>query len=612
MDEPPAGDRMPADFFADPGLLAPRRTERHALGGGAFVLRHPEPLAPYARCVGEWIEHWAATTPETPALAEPDGAGGWTTLSWRALRQRIGAVGQALLDLSLPDGPVVVLSDNALDHAVLMLAAMHVGLPSCTVSSGYSRLAGPDFTRLHAILAALQPALVYASDARVYAPAVAHAKLAAPVVFSQGADAVPGALPFARLLATAETPAVAAAFARITPDTHAKYLLTSGSTGTPKVVINTQRMLCANQQMLAQTLRFLAREKPVLLDWLPWSHTFGSNHNLNMALCHGGTLFIDDGRPLPALVGRTLANLRTVQPTVYFNVPRGYEMMLPALEADLDLAHRLLGRLRMLFYAGAGMPPATWQRLEALAAKVRDPSMGPLWMTTSWGSTETAPAVTFANWRLDRPGVIGLPMPGTEVKFVPAGGGKLELRIRGDNVTPGYRHNPEATAAAFDEDGYYRIGDAGRLRDEADPLQGIVFDGRVAEDFKLTSGTWVSVGTLRIRLVSALAPWVADAVITGHDRAELGALLFLSEAGRSLAAEDLAAKLKSALAALAAEGDGSSQLPSRLRWLDGLPDAASGEITDKGYLNQRIALQRRAADVEALYADTPDARTVRR
>ncbi len=603
---------MPADFFADPGLLAPRRTERHALGGGAFVLRHPEPLAPYARCVGEWIEHWAATTPETPALAEPDGAGGWTTLSWRALRQRIGAVGQALLDLSLPDGPVVVLSDNALDHAVLMLAAMHVGLPSCTVSSGYSRLAGPDFTRLHAILAALQPALVYASDARVYAPAVAHAKLAAPVVFSQGADAVPGALPFARLLATAETPAVAAAFARITPDTHAKYLLTSGSTGTPKVVINTQRMLCANQQMLAQTLRFLAREKPVLLDWLPWSHTFGSNHNLNMALCHGGTLFIDDGRPLPALVGRTLANLRTVQPTVYFNVPRGYEMMLPALEADLDLAHRLLGRLRMLFYAGAGMPPATWQRLEALAAKVRDPSMGPLWMTTSWGSTETAPAVTFANWRLDRPGVIGLPMPGTEVKFVPAGGGKLELRIRGDNVTPGYRHNPEATAAAFDEDGYYRIGDAGRLRDEADPLQGIVFDGRVAEDFKLTSGTWVSVGTLRIRLVSALAPWVADAVITGHDRAELGALLFLSEAGRSLAAEDLAAKLKSALAALAAEGDGSSQLPSRLRWLDGLPDAASGEITDKGYLNQRIALQRRAADVEALYADTPDARTVRR
>jgi feruloyl-CoA synthase len=600
---------MSAAFFDDPAQLAPRRTERINLGGGAYLLRHPEPLQPYARCVGEWIEHWARTTPDAAALAEPDGAGGWTVLPWGALRQRIGAVGQALLDLALPEGPVVVLSDNALDHAVLMLAAMHVGRPACTVSSGYSRLAGPDFSRLHAIFEALQPALVYASDAGVYAPAVAGAKLGVPLVFSQGAGSVPGALPFARLLDTPETGAVAEAYARVTPDTHAKYLLTSGSTGTPKVVINTQRMLCANQQMLAQTLRFLAHEKPVLLDWLPWSHTFGSNHNLNMALRHGGTLYIDDGRPLPALVARTLAHLKTVQPTVYFNVPRGYEMMLPALEADLDLAHRLLGRLRMLFYAGAGMPPATWQRLEALATKVREQ---PLWMTTSWGSTETAPAVTFANWRLDRPGVIGLPMPGAEVKFVPAGGGKLELRIRGDNVTPGYRHNPEATAAAFDEDGYYRIGDAGLLRDEADPLQGIVFDGRVAEDFKLTSGTWVSVGTLRVKLVSALSPWVADAVITGHDRGELCALLFLSEAGRALPEAERAERLHEGLVRLAAEGGGSSQVPTRLRWLDGLPDAASGEITDKGYLNQRIALTRRAAEVAALHADTPDARTVRR
>jgi len=600
---------MSAAFFDDPAQLAPRRTERINLGGGAYLLRHPEPLQPYARCVGEWIEHWARTTPDAAALAEPDGAGVWTVLPWGALRQRIGAVGQALLDLALPEGPVVVLSDNALDHAVLMLAAMHVGRPACTVSSGYSRLAGPDFSRLHAIFEALQPALVYASDAGVYAPAVAGAKLGVPLVFSQGAGSVPGALPFARLLDTPETGAVAEAYARVTPDTHAKYLLTSGSTGTPKVVINTQRMLCANQQMLAQTLRFLAHEKPVLLDWLPWSHTFGSNHNLNMALRHGGTLYIDDGRPLPALVARTLAHLKTVQPTVYFNVPRGYEMMLPALEADLDLAHRLLGRLRMLFYAGAGMPPATWQRLEALATKVREQ---PLWMTTSWGSTETAPAVTFANWRLDRPGVIGLPMPGAEVKFVPAGGGKLELRIRGDNVTPGYRHNPEATAAAFDEDGYYRIGDAGLLRDEADPLQGIVFDGRVAEDFKLTSGTWVSVGTLRVKLVSALSPWVADAVITGHDRGELGALLFLSEAGRALPEAERAKRLHEGLVRLAAEGGGSSQVPTRLRWLDGLPDAASGEITDKGYLNQRIALTRRAAEVAALHADTPDARTVRR
>jgi feruloyl-CoA synthase len=608
-----AGDRMPTDFFSDPQLLAPRRTERVDLGGGVFLLRHPEPLAPYARCVGEWLEEWSAATPEAPALAEPDGVGGWHTLSWRELRRRVGAMGQALLDMKLGAGPVVVLSDNSIDHAVLMLAALHVGRTSCTVSSGYSRLAGTDFSRLQAIFEALQPALVYASDAKVYGQALLQAGPAVPKLLSEGADTLPGALPFSQLLAATETPAVAEAFARITPDTHAKYLLTSGSTGTPKVVINTHRMLCANQQMLLQTLPFLTREKPVLLDWLPWSHTFGSNHNLNMALRHGGTLYIDDGRPLPAAVGRTLNNLKTVQPTVYFNVPRGYEMMLPALEADLDLAHRLLGRLRMLFYAGAGMPPATWARLEALAAKVRDT---PLWMTTSWGSTETAPAVTFANWQLDRPGVIGLPMPGTQVKFVPvpgSGGGKLELRIKGDNITPGYRHNPEATAAAFDEDGYYRIGDAGQLRDAADPLQGIVFDGRVAEDFKLTSGTWVSVGTLRVKLVSALSPWVADAVITGHDRAELGALLFLSEAARALPAAELAGHLRAGLKALASEGGGSSQVPSRLRWLQGPPDAASGEITDKGYLNQRIALSRRAADLELLYAATPaDERTVLR
>jgi feruloyl-CoA synthase len=599
---------MPRSFFDDPRLLAPRRTERVDLSDGAFLLRHPEPLQPYARCVGEWIEHWAATTPDHTALAEPDGAGGWVRLSWRGLRQRIGAVGQALLELIGSEqpatAPVVVLSDNSLDHAVLMLASMHIGRPFCTVSSAYSRLGGPDYARLHAILAALRPALLYASDATTYGPALARSGRGVPILLSQGADEVPGARSFAALLATAETADVAAAFARVTPDTHAKYLLTSGSTGLPKVVINTQRMLCANQQMLLQTLPFLAQDKPVLLDWLPWSHTFGSNHNLNLVLRHGGSLYIDDGRPLPALITRTLQHLRSVQPTVYFNVPRGYEMMLPALEADLDLAQRLLGQLRMLFYAGAGMPPSTWQRLQALASQVRDT---PLWMTTSWGSTETAPAVTFANWQLDRAGVIGLPMPGAVVKFVPvpgSGGAKLELRVKGDIVTPGYRDNPEATAAAFDEDGYYRIGDAGRLRDEADPLQGIVFDGRVAEDFKLTSGSWVSVGTLRVKLVSALAPWVADAVITGHDRAELGALLFLSEAARALPGAELQRHLHQGLQAWAAEGGGSSQLPARLRWLPGPPDAASGEITDKGYLNQRIALARRADEIEQMYAAT--------
>jgi feruloyl-CoA synthase len=595
-------------FFDDPAQLGPRRTVRTALPGGAFTLQHPEPLAPYARCAGEWLERWAAETPDAIAFAEPAAGGGWTTLTWRALRTRVGAVAQGLLDLALPaDRPVVVLSDNALDHLVLMLGTMHVGRAVCTVSSGYCRLAQGDYTKIHGILRTLAPALVYASDAATYAPALAAAPLdGAATVFSRGAGDVPGALDFAQLLATRETAAVAAACAAITPDTHAKYLLTSGSTGHPKVVINTHRMLTANQQMIAQTLRFLEREKPVLLDWLPWSHTFGGNHNVNMVLRHGGTLYIDDGRPLPGLVDRTLAHLREVQPTVYFNVPRGYEMMLPALEADDELARRFFGRLKMLFYAGAGMPEATWRRLQAVAARVRDE---PVWFTTSWGSTETSPAITFANWRLERPGVIGLPMPGATVKFVPVDGdvgGKLELRIQGDHVFPGYRGNDEATRAAFDDEGYYRIGDAGYLLDDADPTSGIVFNGRVAEDFKLTSGTWVSVGTLRMRVVTALSPLAADVVITGHDRSEIGCLVFPSEAGRALPAGELAQRIGAALGALAAEGGGSSQTPARALVLAEPPSLAAGEITDKGYLNQRLVLQRRAHEVEALYrADEP-------
>jgi feruloyl-CoA synthase len=598
---------MPHYFFDNPRMLAPRQTRRTDLGGGAFVLQSPEPLAPYARCVGEWLERWARDTPDALAVAEPADGGGWNRLGWAALRGRVGSVAQALLDLDLAAGkPIVVLSDNALDHLVLMLASMHIGRAVCTVSSGYCRLAHGDFARIHGILRVLDPALVYASDTATYAPALAGAGIEAVPVFSRGATMHRGALDFAQLAAVAETPAVMQAFAATTPDTHAKYLLTSGSTGQPKVVINTHRMLCANQQMLGQTLRFLETEKPVLLDWLPWSHTFGGNHNVNIALCNGGTLYIDDGRPMPGAIDKTIAHLRDVQPTVYFNVPRGYEMMLPALEADLDLARRFFERLRMVFYAGAGMPLSTWQRLEAVAAKVRS---DPVWFTTSWGATETAPAITFPSWRLDRPGVIGLPMPGVSLKFVPSAG-KLEMRVKGDNVFPGYRDNEAATREAFDEAGYYRIGDAGTLLDDKDPLQGVVFDGRVAEDFKLTSGTWVNVGMLRVKVVSALAPYAQDVVITGHDRSEVGALIFVSEAGRALPREQITDHVRNALRNLNAEGGGSSQAPVRGLLLPDGPNAAAGEITDKGYVNQRLVLARRSADVDALYATPLDARVI--
>jgi feruloyl-CoA synthase len=599
---------MASPFFDNPQMLAPRQTVRTPRADGGFELHSPEPLRPYARCVGEWLEHWARETPQATAFAEPDGQGGWRRLNWATLRQQVGGVAQALLNFKLPAGqPVAILSDNALDHLVLVLAGMHIGRAVCTISSGYCRLAQDDYSRIHGILQTLDPCLVYASNADIYGPPLVWSGISAVEVFSVGAETRAGAVPFAKLAATPETPAVMQAFATITPDTHAKYLLTSGSTGQPKVVINTHRMLCANQQMLAQTLRFLEQEKPVLLDWLPWSHTFGGNHNVNLVLRSGGTLYIDDGRPLPGAIDKTIAHLREVQPTVYFNVPRGYEMMLPTLERDDELARHFFARLRMVFYAGAGMPVSTWQRLEAVAARVREE---PLWMTTSWGSTETAPAITFASWKLDRPGVIGLPMPGVQLKFIP-NGGKLEMRIRGDNIFPGYRHNPQATAAAFDEEGYYCIGDAGHLLDEADPLQGVVFNGRVAEDFKLTSGTWVSVGTLRVKVVSALAPYAQDVVITGHDRSEIGALVFLTEAGRAVPHDEMAGYMRAGLRALKDEGAGSSQTPTRALLLPDGPSAAAGEITDKGYVNQRLVLTRRAADVEALYATPADPRVIR-
>ncbi|AVQ82819.1 MULTISPECIES: feruloyl-CoA synthase [unclassified Variovorax] len=599
------------DFLNDENLIAPPRTVRIDFDDGSFALRSPVALRPYARCIGEWIERWARETPDALALAEREEAGeGWRKLDYRALRQAVGAVAQALLDMKLPaNQPVVILSDNAIDHAVLMLAAMHVGRTACSLSSAYSRMA-KDPSRLHGMLQALKPALIYASDARVYGGSLAGCGVEAATVFSRNAGAHPGAIAFEQLLAAQETPAVMQAFANVLPDTHAKYLLTSGSTGKPKVVINTQRMLCANQQMMAQTWRFLAQEAPVLVDWLPWSHTFGGNHNLHMVLCHGGALYIDEGRPAPGLIEKTVRNLREVKPTLLFNVPRGFDMLLPFLEADDALAAEVFSRLRLAFYAAAALAPSTWQRLEAVARRVRPTR--PLWLTTSWGATETSPAITSAHWKLDGAGCIGAPLPGLELKFVP-NGEKLEMRVKGVSVFPGYRDAPRETADAFDAEGYYRIGDAGYLANPAQPAQGVIFNGRVAEDFKLSSGTWVSVGTLRVKLVSMLAPHAQDVVLTGHDRDEIGMLVFTSPQGAALPPEAMDERIASVLRSLRDEGAGSSQCPACALVLAEPPSLDAGEITDKGYINQRAVLTRRAAEVERLHARGPagDARVVR-
>jgi feruloyl-CoA synthase len=599
-----------ASFFDDPTQLAPPRTLCERRPDGSLLLRSPEPLGDYARCIGEWVEQWARETPDALALAERDAAGpeggDWSRITYRELRAAIGSIGQALLDLDLPAGsPVVVLSDNAVDHALLALAAMHVGRPVCTVSSAYSRLT-KDHSKLRGILQALQPALVYASDAAMYGPAIAACEVGVPVVFSRGAAEVAGAIDFVALRATAETPAVQQAFTAIQPDDHAKYLLTSGSTGHPKVVINTHRMLCANQQMIAQTWRFLTHTKPVLLDWLPWSHTFGANHNLHLVLRHGGSLYIDEGRPAPGLIEKTVRNLRDVRPTLHFNVPRGLDMLLPHLEADLALARDALSNLQLIFYAGAALPPASWQRLEALASKVRDT---PLWLTTSWGSTETSPSATSAHWKLDGAGCIGAPLPGIDLKLVP-NGEKLEIRVRGVSVFPGYRNAPDLTREAFDDEGFYRIGDAGYLVDPERPECGVMFNGRVAEDFKLGSGTWVSVGTLRVKLVSAFAPYAQDVVLTGHGGDELGALVFPSAAAAAADPQAVRQGIAAALQRLRAEGGGSSQCPGRVMLLTEPPSADAGEITDKGYVNQRAVLARRAAEVDRLHARPDDPRVI--
>lgn len=584
-------------LFDDAASLAAPRAARENLPGGGFVLRHPEPLQVYARCIGDWLEHWARETPDALFLAERGKDGEWIRLSYRQTRERVGAVAQGLLNLDLPPGPVVVLSDNSLDHALLALAAMHVGRVICTVSSAYSRLA-KDYSKIHAILDQLEPALIYASDATTYGPAMSSWPGTAQRVLSQGADTTPGVLPFDALMNGRETPAVAQAFAVIRPDDEAKYLLTSGSTGSPKVVVNTHRMLCANQQQIAQVWPFLTRHKLVLLEWLPWSHTFGANHNFNMVLAHGGSLYIDEGRPAPGLIEKTLRNLREVRPNVYFNVPRGFDMLLPYLESDASAARDVFERLEAIFYAGAALPQSIWERLESVARTVRQ---RPVWFTSAWGATETAPAVTSVYWAIERAGCIGLPLPGAELKFVP-NGSKLELRVRGPNIFPRYRRAPDLTAKAFDEDGYYMIGDAGRLIEESDPSRGVAFDGRVAEDFKLTTGTWVSVGTLRVKAVTALAPHVADVVITGHDRAEIGLLVFPTPGAQKLSADELANHVRKGLKSLRSSGGGSSQTPTRALLMTEPPSVDAGEITDKGYINQRAVLTRRSALIEQLYA----------
>jgi feruloyl-CoA synthase len=587
-----APERIPIRFL-------PPRVDVERRADGTFILRSPEPHRPCARCLGEYFERWAAEKPNDLFLAERDGDS-WRKITWTQARRQVHAIATSLLARGVSlDHPVAILSDNSIEHGLITLAAMHVGVPAAPISPAYS-LMSRDFVKLRTIMDLIQPRVIFVDDAAQYGRALA-------AVADQDAEVVAlrniaTATPFAQLTAKTDSSAVSRAFSAIGPDTVAKFLFTSGSTGQPKAVINTQRMLCSNIQSRAQAWPFLEDEPPVLVDWLPWNHTFGGNNNLGVVLGHGGSLYIDAGKPVPGLIETTVRNLREVSPTIYYNVPRGYDALLPFLENDAALRRSFFARLKIILHAAAALPAPLWQRLERLA--MQEATHRPH-LSAAWGSTETAPQVTLVHFEPARTSVIGLPTPGYELKMVPVDhSGRYELRVRGMNVTPGYWKRPDLTAAAFDEEGFYKMGDAGRFVDKNDPACGIEFAGRLAEDFKLTSATWVHVGAVRVRALAALAAVAQDIVIAGHDRDEVGFLIFAK--AQAMDRPDLCERVREGLAALRDEGGGGSTYATRAIVLKEPPSIDAGEITDKGYINQRAVLERRAAIVESLYRNPPD------
>jgi feruloyl-CoA synthase len=588
---------------------------------GAIHIRAAQSLGRYYDNLSQPLEHWVKTAPDRVFLAQRDAQGQWRKLSYAQVLSDVKRIGAALLRRGLSaEKPIVVISGNDIEHALLALAAMYVGIPYAPISPAYS-LMSADFGKLRDIINLLTPGLVFANDGGPFARALYQAVPdEIELVVTRNPLGDRKTTMFADLLGATDDASVAAANRKVSADTIAKFLFTSGSTGSPKAVINTHRMLCSNQAMLASSFAFVTDEPPVVVDWLPWSHTFGSNHNFNMVLTYGGSLYIDDGNPTPPGVPKTARNLREIAPTIYFNVPKGYEALVAHFRADDALRQNFFSRLKVLFYAGAGLNQTTWDELSRLAIETTGER---IIFLSSLGSTETAPLALACSWDFDRPGNIGLPAPGVELKLIP-NEGKLEARLRGPHITPGYWRQEHLTRVAFDDEGYYRLGDALKFVDANDPGKGLLFDGRIAEDFKLSTGTWVSVGPLRARFIDHFAPYVRDAVFAGADRNNLAALVFpdieacrkLSGLGADASPDDIVSALPvrntfaELLKKLAAASPGSSTRIERAILMAEPPSMDRSEVTDKGSINQRAVLKNRAVLVDELYGVPLSSRTI--
>ncbi len=556
---------------------------------GVRYARATQPLGDYPARLTDRLDHWAEHASDRTLYAKRATSGEWRRVSYAEARELARNIGQALVNRGLSaERPVAILSGNDIEHALLSLGAMYAGVPFAPISTGYSLLSS-DFAKLRYILDLVKPGLVFAASGRKFQRAI-EATLLPGVELVVTEDPLPGSTLFSELTSSSgpRTPV------HVDGETIVKFLFTSGSTGMPKGVINTQRMWCSNQEMIATCLPFLTDEPPVLVDWTPWNHTFGGNHDVGLIIYNGGTLYIDDGRPVPGAFEESVRNLKEIATTFFLNVPRGFECLVPYLRSDKQLRERFFSRLKLMWYAGASLSQPVWDELDALSIETTGERV---LMLTGLGSTETAPFAFAPRKQVERAGMVGIPAPGMELKLVP-NEGKLEARVRGPNITPGYWRQEALTRAAFDEEGFYKLGDALLFVDENDPDRGFVFDGRLAEDFKLSSGTWVSVGPLRAKFLHAAAPYAKDVVVAGHDRDYVSVIIIPD---REAPAEFYSSLLED----LAKDSTGSSTLIARATILTEPLSLDAHEVTDKGSINQRSVLNNRAALVEDLYAESP-------